>query len=152
MAQLFFILLSLITLNIQAQDEELKTVAPYILQGQWKGKLTQLVGGIAKEYDFEISLKLNGDIISGTGVLKAGNNYGNFEISGKLEGTSVSLEDVKITNKNIRQNADWCIKKMPLKFLFRASAFRLEGPWSGYSEYGSCKPGQIFLKKESIRA
>ncbi len=137
---------------LQAQNKELSLMAPYVLAGKWTGKIKQQAGGIAEEYIYEISLKLNGNNISGTGVIKTGSMYGYFELSGKLNGNSVQLEDLRITNENIRDRAAWCIKKMKLRFLFKDGHYVLEGPWSGYSSMGNCSPGNIYLKKEAIRA
>jgi hypothetical protein len=135
-----------------AQEKELEIMAPYVLDGKWTGILTQMSGGISQEYAYEISLKLKGNNLSGNGSIKTGSLYAHFEIRGHLDGSAVYLEDLRITNEKMREMASWCIKKMPLKLKFRGGAYRLEGPWSGKSSYGPCTPGQIYLKKETVRA
>jgi hypothetical protein len=134
------------------QTEELEIMAPYIISGKWTGRLTQGVGGISKSYVYEIELELNGNQIKGTGVIKTGSNFGYFKISGTLEGNKVRLKDVEITNEKIRERAAWCIKNMPLQFLFKNGTYRLEGPWTGYTSKGDCSPGRIYLEKSAIRA
>jgi hypothetical protein len=135
-----------------AQEKELAIMAPYIVGGKWTGKLTQKTGGISQEYEYEVDLTLKNNIIGGKAVIKTASMYANFEIKGTLSGTSVNIEDIRITNENIRDKAAWCIKKLSLKFLFRDGAYRLEGAWSGRSSIGDCQPGYIYLRKAAIKA
>ena len=135
-----------------AQQSELEIMAPYVLSGAWVGELTQEAGGIAKRYQYEVDLTLEGNKISGKGILTVGNMFGDFEISGYFDGQDVFLEDIKITNENIRDKAAWCIKRMPLKLLFKKGEYCLEGSWSGYTSAGQCSPGRIYLKKIAIKA
>jgi hypothetical protein len=148
------ILILAIALNnpLIAQDKELSIMAPYVMAGKWTGKIIQQKGGIAEEYYYEIELSLSGTELSGKGFIKADNNYGHFEISGTLKGNLVKLEDLRISNENIRERAAWCIKKMELKLIFRNGSYCLEGPWTGYSQLGNCSPGNIYLKKSAIKA
>ncbi len=140
------------TVAVQAQVAELEIMAPYVIAGKWTGQLTQVSGGIAKQYYYEVDLTLNGTTIAGKGIIKTGSMYGYFRIKGELKGHQVLLKDVEITNEKIRERAAWCIKNMPLQFLYRAGAYRLEGPWSGYTTRGDCQPGRIYLQKAAIRA
>jgi hypothetical protein len=149
---LLYTLLLTFSFSLSAQETELEIMAPYIVGGRWTGKLTQKVGGISQEYDYELTLTLTGNEIIGKGILKTGSSYGYFDVKGTLIGSAVKLEDVRITNQNIRERAAWCIKNMPLQFRFRNGAYSLEGPWSGFSSIGSCNPGFIYLRKEAIRA
>ena len=135
-----------------AQEKELEIMAPFIIEGIWTGKLTQVSGGIAREYAYEITISLKDSLISGMGTIKTGTSYANFDIKGKLIGSKVDLEDIKISNENIPNRSAWCIKKMPLKFKFGNGAYLLEGPWSGTSTLKPCTPGMIFLRKETLRA
>lgn len=147
-----FLFLLMMTFQLFGQTEELKVMAPYVLAGKWTGQLTQGVGGLAKSYVYEIEIKLDGTKVIGTGVIKTGANFGYFRMEGVLKGNDVILKDVEITNEKIRERAAWCIKKMPLKFLFKGGEYRLEGPWTGYTSRGDCSPGRIYLKKAAIRA
>ena len=127
-------------------------MAPYVMSGKWTGKITQQKGGLAEEYYYEIELSLSDTKLSGKGYIKTNNNYGYFEISGNLKGNTVKLEDIRITNENIRERAAWCIKNMQLKLIFKNGNYCLEGPWTGYSQLGNCSPGHIYLKKNAIKA
>lgn len=152
--RLFLLLTSLFFLlpSLSAQEKELAVMAPLILSGKWTGKLTQEKGGIAKTYYYEVELSLNGQDIVGTGMIRAGRMFGYFNIKGKLEGTKVTLEDIEITNEEIKERAAWCLKKMPLHFRFQDRKYKLIGPWSGVVPWRDCSPGEIELEKASIRA
>lgn len=150
----FLILTSLLFLwpNLQAQETELAVMAPLMLAGKWTGKLTQDKGGIARTYYYEIEISLDGQDIVGTGMIRAGRMFGYFNLKGRLEGTKVTLEDIEITNEEIKERAAWCLKKMPLKFRFQEGKYKLIGPWSGVVPWRDCSPGEIELEKASIRA
>jgi hypothetical protein len=135
-----------------AQEKELEIMAPFILEGEWTGKLTQVSGGIAREYSYEIKISLQDSIISGKASLKSGSNYAYFDIRGTLKGSSVALEDLRISNELIPNGSAWCIKKMPLKLKFLNGVFLLEGPWTGTSILKPCTPGMIYLWKATPRA
>jgi len=135
-----------------AQEKELAIMAPYIVGGKWTGKLTQKTGGISQEYEYEVDLTLKNNIIGGKAVIKTASMYAYFEIKGTLSGSNVNIEDIRITNENIRDRAAWCIKKLSLKFIFRDGAYRLEGSWSGRAATGDCQPGYIYLRKAAIKA
>ena len=85
--------------GIFAQEKELEIMAPFIIEGIWTGKLTQVSGGIAREYAYEITISLKDSLISGMGTIKTGTSYANFDIKGKLIGSKVDLEDIKISNE-----------------------------------------------------
>lgn len=85
-------------------------------------------------------------------MIRAGRMFGYFNLKGRLEGTKVTLEDIEITNEEIKERAAWCLKKMPLKFRFQDSKYKLIGPWSGVVPWRDCSPGEIELEKASIRA
>ena len=153
MRHLFFsFLLILSGLSLAAQENELEIMAPFIVEGEWTGKLTQYSGGIAKEYVYEIKLVLKDSTLTGIGIIKTGENFASFELKGSLKATAVNLEDVRITNEMISGRSAWCIKKMPLKLKFYNGAFLLEGPWSGISTLKPCTPGMIYLWKATPRA
>jgi hypothetical protein len=153
MIRLLYLLSFLLTFSsIIAQEKELEIMAPFILEGEWTGKLTQLSGGIAKEYQYEIKISLKDSLISGKASLKSGSNYAYFDIKGILKGSSVELEDLRISNELIPSRSAWCIKKMPLKFKFWNGAYLLEGPWTGTSTLKPCTPGMIYLWKATVRA
>ena len=149
---LFSFLLLMSALSLSAQEKELEIMAPYIIEGEWTGKLTQYSGGIAREYVYDIKLVLKDSILSGKAMLKSGESFANFELRGRLKATAVNLEDVRITNEMIIGRSAWCIKKMPLKLKFFNGAFLLEGPWSGTSTLKPCSPGMIYLWKVTPRA
>lgn len=138
--------------EVSAQEKELAIMAPYVIGGKWTGKIVQQKGGIAESYYYEIELSLTHNKIKGKGFIKTESMYGHFEISGSLNGSAVQLEDVRITNENIREQAAWCIKKMRLNLIFKNGVYCLEGPWSGYTQWGDCSPGKIYLKRDAIRA
>ncbi len=149
---LYSILLLFCFSGIIAQEKELEIMAPFILEGEWSGKLTQVSGGIAREYNYEIKISLQDSIISGKASLKSGSNYAYFDIKGTLKGSSVELEDLRITNELIPSRSAWCIKKMPLKLKFLNGVFLLEGPWTGTSTLKPCTPGMVYLWKATVRA
>jgi hypothetical protein len=135
-----------------AQEKELEIMAPFILEGEWTGKLTQISGGIAREYNYDIKISLQDSLISGKASLKSGSNYAYFDIKGKYKGSAVDLEDLRISNELIPSRSAWCIKKMPLKLKFLNGVFLLEGPWTGTSTLKPCTPGMIYLWKATVRA
>jgi hypothetical protein len=149
---LFSFLLVFSGFSLTAQEKELEIMAPYVIEGEWTGKLTQYSGGIAKEYVYEIKLVLKDSVLSGNAILKSGGSFANFEMKGSLKATAVNLEDVRITNEMINVRSAWCIKKMPLKLKFYNGAYLLEGPWSGTSTLKPCTPGMIYLWKATPRA
>jgi len=136
----------------RAQEMELEIMAPFILEGEWSGKLMQVSGGIAKEYNYEIKISLKDSLISGKASLKSGTNFAFFDIKGKYKGSSVDLEDLRISNELIPNGSAWCIKKMPLKLKFLNGVYLLEGPWTGTSTLKPCTPGMIYLWKATVRA
>ena len=73
MRHLFFsFLLILSGLSLAAQENELEIMAPFIIEGEWTGKLTQYSGGIAKEYVYEIKLVRKDSTLTGIGIIKTG--------------------------------------------------------------------------------
>jgi hypothetical protein len=149
---LFSFLLLFSGLSTAAQEKELEIMAPFIIEGEWTGKLTQYSGGIAKEYVYEIKLVVKDSILRGNGTIKSGGSFANFELKGILKASTVNLEDVRITNEMISGRSAWCIKKMPLKLKFYNGTYMLEGPWSGTSTLKPCSPGMIYLWKATPRA
>lgn len=152
-AILFSVCLVMVGSIAYAQKDLLTKVAPKNVPGQWKGKLIQGEGGLAREYKFELTLDLEDEQrIVGSSYIQVNDSYAKITLQGALEGNTLTLKEAKIENYKITPAYLWCIKTMDLKFLFKRSFFRLEGKWQGHTEQGKCTPGTIHLKKATIKA
>lgn len=148
-------LLSWCTANTCAQVSELEQVALHELKGKWVGTLTQEAGGLASEYTFEVVINIENDSIKGYSTIELNGTKGKINLTGTIDGLYVQIEEIRLASKDwTKENTSWCIKTMKLNLGFKRGKFRLEGPWSGFSNKfkGRCSPGNIYLKKEAIRA
>jgi hypothetical protein len=123
------------------------------LTGKWKGVLTQQEGGYKKNYEFYVEIQLDGDQIIGRSQVEIDELFAQMKIKGRLlTAKSLEFSEIQILDMEKQPGMDWCFKHCILQLERIGDSWRLKGEWSGFSEYGSCTPGQIFLRKLRPRA
>ena len=154
-----YILLFLFTglsITCQAQtapNEELLVVVEYELAGQWTGKLSQRgYNLLSASYDFELTLTVKGDKISGYSYIKVDSNYAKIKLSGRRNGLKIEITESEILDSSIKKDYFWCIKRLHLEFGYEEGRYRLKGPWDGKNGSRDCSPGDVILYKDAIRA
>ncbi|MEM1214415.1 MAG: hypothetical protein AAGJ82_01930 [Bacteroidota bacterium] len=117
--------------------------------GLWRGELTQIEGGFTDKYHFEIFLEpgATDGTLSGRSYVQALNIEGVMTTAGPIRGKMCYLTEGDVLRSRKPTNMAWCIKTMQLRLTKREGEWWLEGPWQGVSEYGSCPPGMVRLKK-----
>jgi outer membrane protein OmpA-like peptidoglycan-associated protein len=117
--------------------------------GTWTGILHQEEGGVggrlSEFYEFSITIKQdkNGNL-TGTSTIhiNAARDYGVISLIGKANAQGVSIDEQKIIEQNIREEAQWCIKIYTLKY--NSVTESLSGAWKAKN---ICSPGTIELTR-----
>lgn len=138
----FFILL--VSIKSNSQD----------ISGKWTGRLTQEEGGVSGEYYFEMNLKQTGKTVTGFSLIKLLEDptiYGKINLTGSFNGEELKFKETSILNQKVLDYMEWCIKKGNMKFIEAGDEYQLNGRWTGYTSYGTCSPGGIYLSKKKIR-
>jgi hypothetical protein len=131
---------------------DIETIYPS-LNGKWKGVLTQQEGGYKKQYEFYVEIKLDGDRVIGRSQVEVDELFAKMKIKGRiLNAQSLEFSEIQILDMEKEPGMNWCFKHCILELERIGDSWRLKGEWSGFSEYGSCTPGQIFLRKLRPRA
>jgi hypothetical protein len=108
--------------------------------GQWEGYISQ--NGQADTFLYEISIRQNGDALSGTSAsFTMDKEYGaKFDLSGYWDGQQLILQEIKQTAPAQPQ---WCIKYANLRLSEADGQQVLSGPWKATG----CQPGQMYLSR-----
>lgn len=116
--------------------------------GNWKGVITQDEGGYRSEYDFELYLKKEDQLITGRSYVYVDDIYAEMALSGFILGKKIFhfTESKVVRSRNLPQ-LEWCLKGAALKLERTGDGWELRGRWQGTSGGGSCIPGEIILKK-----
>lgn len=105
------------------------------LKSKWKGYILQnSSNGLAHKYHFtlEFNSSKSNDLLTGTSLIEMTDEsamFARMEFKGKLENKELFLEETKIIDQNIRQNAYWCLKKIRLKRNDSNHKLILQGFW-----------------------
>lgn len=145
MIKLFFLalILCLSTATVYAQTET-------DLSGVWTGTLFQNEGGIAERFELYFDLEQIGPAIKGKAYVRLGDLYAEMKLSGYRTGSG----GWRITETEILRSdkaglaVSWCMKQYELRVDYREGNWVLNGPWWGSSEYGTCIPGTITLRRK----
>lgn len=123
------------------------------ISGTWKGIITQNEGGFRANYDFEMVIKQEGKKITGRSYVRLDNIFCTMELEGEMgrKGYFRFKETRMVDSKKI-EGLEWCIKRGQLLLNTDDEVWKLEGFWQGDTEYSSCIPGKVFLKKSVPRA
>jgi len=117
--------------------------------GSWKGTLTQNEGGFRSEYQFELYLILEGKKVRGRTYVSVDDIYAELDVEGQvIDRNTVLIREIRFVRFSRLENLEWCYKLARLTLQRQGATWRLEGPWEGYTSFGRCIPGQIFLTKE----
>lgn len=114
------------------------------LSGTWRGKLYQEVGGLYREYDFELQLTQKGSLIQGTSHIKSHGQYAHIQLEGSFNGRFFEFKEIEILDQKIQKNVTWCIKKGLLMLSNKEGYDFLNGNWKGQ---GSCAPGTLWVSR-----
>lgn len=118
------------------------------LTGKWSGQLSQEKGGLYPEYRFEMELTQKGNQIEGFSYIYANQQqFGKIKLKGTFDGKYFSFQEYEIVRQKIGQNAQWCIKKGTLAISEQKGFYFLQGLWEGYSGFGACVPGKLWISK-----
>lgn len=121
--------------------------------GKWEGTLTQQEGGYKRNYDFHLEIKMEGNKIIGRSHVEVDQVFAEMKIKGRiLNNRTFEFSEVQVMDMQKRNGMDWCFKHCVLRLEKIGSSWRLTGKWSGFSSYGPCTPGQIFLRKRRPKA
>ena len=123
------------------------------ISGAWVGTITQEEGGVAPAFDFELFFVQKGKKLTGRSYVYFDGKYAVMDIVGTfLDDQTLIFNETKMIDFHELENMSWCIKGGRLKVLSGTQTWRLEGNWQGYTDFGPCVPGRIFLQKEVPRA
>lgn len=123
------------------------------LSGTWKGIITQDEGGYRSTYDFELIIKQDGNKITGRSFVKIDDIYASMELEGEFSGGVIfRFQETAIVDSKKFDGLEWCVKRGQLLFKQDKEGWKLEGFWQGVTEFSTCIPGKIFLKKANPRA
>jgi hypothetical protein len=140
MKTIWTLLLGLTLLPLCAQSD---------FSGAWKGILTQDDGGFRSEYQFEVYLIQEGKEVRGRTYVSVDDIYAELDIEGQVvNGNTVLFREIRFVRFSRLENLEWCYKLARLTLRREGDTWRLEGPWEGYTSFGRCIPGKIFLTRE----
>ncbi|MFZ2900759.1 MAG: hypothetical protein WA004_19150 [Saprospiraceae bacterium] len=123
------------------------------LSGTWKGIITQDEGGYRSTYDFELVIKQDGNKITGRSFVKIDDIFATMELEGEFSGGVIfRFQETAIVDSKKFDGLEWCVKRGQLLFKQDKEGWKLEGFWQGVTEFTTCIPGKIFLKKANPRA
>ncbi|MEL7122144.1 MAG: hypothetical protein AAFO07_22035 [Bacteroidota bacterium] len=143
---LLFLLVSVFSMS--TEDENVP-----ILNGEWVGTLTQDKGGFREKYEFKITLKQEGRKVSGISTVKVDNLHATMQLTGEwTKDGQLVFSELQKKDQLRGMHMDWCFKHVILDHKKSVRGYRLIGEWSGYSEYGACVPGKIFLRRPFTQA
>ncbi len=129
----------LLTSSLQGQSPNLK--------GMWVGTLTQNEGGYRNQYSFEIYVKEDGAVVTGRTYVSTAGIYGELSFTGQRIAGVLHLRELELVYSRKPTDLAWCFKTMQLEPVRRNGVWYLEGPWQGTSDFGTCIPGWIVLKR-----
>lgn len=128
------------------------------VSGHWEGTGTRDAGmGKRRTYNIELDLTQKGKTLTGISYVHIEMDsklyHAKMEVQGKVNGTYVKYEEIKILNCDSIPAAAWCIKKVELIHRIQDSKPTLEGIWEGYTntKKEECVPGRVFLQKKPPR-
>jgi hypothetical protein len=123
------------------------------LSGTWKGIITQDEGGYRSTYDFELVIRQDGNKITGRSFVKIDDIFATMELEGEFSGGVIfRFQETAIVDSKKFEGLEWCFKRGQLLFKQDKEGWKLEGFWQGATEFSTCIPGKIFLKKANPRA
>jgi len=123
------------------------------LSGTWKGIITQDEGGYRSTYDFELVIKQDGNKITGRSFVRIDDIFATMELEGEFSaGVIFRFQETAIVDSKKFEGLEWCVKRGQLLFKQDKEGWKLEGFWQGVTEFSTCIPGKIFLKKANPRA
>jgi hypothetical protein len=117
------------------------------ISGNWIGTITQKEGGYRSKYKFELYLKQSGSELSGRSYVYVDNIYAEMILKGRIVGDQVTLYESEIIEFKEFEGMEWCIKNCKLKLVKSGKNWKLEGGWEGFTSFGACIPGSVFLQK-----
>lgn len=122
--------------------------------GEWTGKLKQEAGGVSPEYNFQLSLIQEGNKVKGASYIELPtmkNIYATIKLRGTIKGNNLWFEEYEILKEKRLPNMQFCIKKGKLTLSLEGERWKLDGPWTGYSGFGTCPPGTITVYKPYVK-
>ncbi len=128
---------------------------PEVLNGTWRGTLTQDDGGFAPSFDFGLVLEAKKGFIDGYSFVSVDDIGGEMDLIAYWNDAtqSIDVREEKIRKSVKPTSLEWCYKKMRLRLTYTGNGkFMLEGPWEGVSAAGVCIPGYVRLYKSVPRA
>ncbi|MFK7934843.1 MAG: hypothetical protein AB8G22_15145 [Saprospiraceae bacterium] len=124
-----------------------------MLNGSWKGVITQDDGGYRAQYDFELYFNVSGKEITGRSYVTVDDIYCEMKIEGIVEnGIVVSIKETKMVDSEQVEGMEWCYKKVVLELEEEQNKFKLTGRWEGITSFSNCVPGEVLLQKIVPRA
>ena len=125
-----------------------------VLNGTWRGKLTQGPGGCFPVYFIEMQMKMDGNKLTGsTYHFSDVNNFvkENFEGAYDSKNKTVTISETGVLTFHIPPDCVPCIKKYVLEYIRSEKEQTLGGDWGGrmMNSQTACPPGKITLTKES---
>jgi hypothetical protein len=79
--------------------------------------------------------------------------FASMELEGEFSGGVIfRFQETAIVDSKKFEGLEWCVKRGQLLFKQDKEGWKLEGFWQGVTEFSTCIPGKIFLKKANPRA
>lgn len=124
------------------------------INGIWKGKLVQNLGGCFPVYNIELQLQIAGSHITGYSYhFSDPTNYvkEDFEGSWDAKTKTATIDELKVITFQIPSDCIPCIKKYSLILHTEGVDEQLRGSWSGTTmdKRTACPPGTIVLNRVS---
>lgn len=141
-----FIFLCILSGSVQAQ----------VLNGIWKGTLTQATGGCFPEYHLELQIKIVGKQVSGVCYHYSDTrNYVKKFFEGEYheQTQSITIQEQHILAFHIPDDCTPCVKTYELWYA-NTNGEVLSGDWAGKVLHTEvpCQPGHIILSREKESA
>lgn len=114
--------------------------------GVWTGVLLQNAGGLAEKYKFSITISQDakGNITGSSKIeIHDAKDYGVISLTGKAQKNGVTIQEHKLIEHKLRENAYWCIKNYTLQYNKKNE--QLSGNWTAE---GDCEPGTMELTRQ----
>lgn len=127
------------------------------LNGTWRGKVMQRGGSYSSEFEIEFYLKQDKEDKNkffGYSKVEAEEIYAEYRVEGKFNPKlgEFDFKEVEMIRQRIPADMQWCQKSGILILVRTSKGLELRGRWWGETDFMTCKPDRMILKKVFLRA
>lgn len=119
------------------------------IDGHWVGSVFQAPGGTHFEFDFELSLVVEGTNVTGTSRISVPGKpeyYGVLSLKGEISQNVLTFREMTSLENYPEPRTVWCRKRGSLEFSMDNGSAQLNGDWTALG----CAPGRISVRRQSL--